>query len=66
MPELRFDSLRREWVAYATERNDRTFLPKDFCPLCPSGPGGRSEVPLDTLWHDPRFIALIRKVGLTK
>ena len=48
MPELRFDSLRREWVAYATERNDRTFLPKDFCPLCPSGPGGRSEVPLDT------------------
>jgi UDPglucose--hexose-1-phosphate uridylyltransferase len=48
MPELRFDPLRREWVAYATERNDRTFLPKDFCPLCPSGPGGRSEVPLDT------------------
>jgi UDPglucose--hexose-1-phosphate uridylyltransferase len=48
MPELRFDPLRREWVAYATERNDRTFLPKDFCPLCPSGPGGQSEVPLDT------------------
>jgi UDPglucose--hexose-1-phosphate uridylyltransferase len=48
VPELRFDPLRREWVAYATERNDRTFLPKDFCPLCPSGPGGRSEVPLDT------------------
>jgi UDPglucose--hexose-1-phosphate uridylyltransferase len=48
MPELRFDPLRREWVAYATERNDRTFLPKDFCPLCPSGPGGRSEVPLHT------------------
>jgi UDPglucose--hexose-1-phosphate uridylyltransferase len=48
MPELRFDPLRREWVAYATERNDRTFLPQDFCPLCPSGPGGRSEVPLDT------------------
>jgi UDPglucose--hexose-1-phosphate uridylyltransferase len=48
MPELRFDPLRREWVAYATERNDRTFLPTDFCPLCPSGPGGPSEVPLDT------------------
>ncbi len=48
MPELRFDPLRREWVAFATERNDRTFLPKDFCPLCPSGPGGHSEVPLDT------------------
>jgi UDPglucose--hexose-1-phosphate uridylyltransferase len=48
MPELRFDPLRRDWVAYATERNDRTFLPTDFCPLCPSGPGGASEVPLDT------------------
>ena len=48
MPELRFDPLRREWVAFATERNDRTFLPTDFCPLCPSGRGGRSEVPLDT------------------
>jgi UDPglucose--hexose-1-phosphate uridylyltransferase len=48
MPELRFDPLRREWVAYATERNDRTFLPTDFCPLCPSGPGGDTEVPLDT------------------
>src|SRR5438477_144725 len=48
MPELRFDPLRREWVAYATERNDRTFLPTDFCPLCPSGPNGRSEEHLDS------------------
>jgi UDPglucose--hexose-1-phosphate uridylyltransferase len=48
VPELRFDPLRREWVAYATERNDRTFLPTAFCPLCPSGAGGKSEVPLDT------------------
>jgi UDPglucose--hexose-1-phosphate uridylyltransferase len=48
MPDLRFDPLRKEWVAYATERNDRTFLPTDFCPLCPSGPGGASEVPLGT------------------
>jgi UDPglucose--hexose-1-phosphate uridylyltransferase len=47
MPDLRFDPLRKEWVAYATERNDRTFLPTDFCPLCPSGAGGASEVPLD-------------------
>ena len=47
MPELRFDPLRSQWVAYATERNDRTFLPTDFCPLCPTGPGGGSEVPLD-------------------
>jgi UDPglucose--hexose-1-phosphate uridylyltransferase len=48
MPDLRFDPIRREWVAYATERNDRTFLPTDFCPLCPSGAGGASEVQLDT------------------
>jgi UDPglucose--hexose-1-phosphate uridylyltransferase len=48
MPELRFDPLRNQWVAYATERNDRTFLPTDFCPLCPTGSGGASEVPLDT------------------
>src|SRR3984893_11644212 len=48
MPDLRFDPLRKEWVAYATERNDRIFLPTDFCPLCPTGAGGASEVPLDT------------------
>jgi len=48
MPELRFDTLRKEWVAYATERNDRTFLPTEFCPLCPTGQGGASEVPLDS------------------
>jgi UDPglucose--hexose-1-phosphate uridylyltransferase len=48
MPELRLDPLRREWVAYATERNDRTFLPTEFCPLCPTGTGGASEVPLET------------------
>ena len=48
MPDLRFDPLRKEWVAYATERNDRTFLPTDFCPLCPTGAGGASEVPLDS------------------
>jgi UDPglucose--hexose-1-phosphate uridylyltransferase len=50
MPELRYSRLRGEWVAYATERNDRTFLPAGppgSCPLCPSGPGGSSEIPLD-------------------
>jgi len=47
VPELRFDPLRQEWVAYNTERNDRTFLPTGSCPLCPSGTGGNSEIPLD-------------------
>src|SRR5207245_41909 len=37
-----------EHVASAAERNDRTFLPTEFCPLCPSGTDGHSEVPLDT------------------
>jgi UDPglucose--hexose-1-phosphate uridylyltransferase len=47
VPELRFDPLRQEWVAYNTDRNDRTFLPTSFCPLCPSGAGGDSEIQLD-------------------
>lgn len=47
MPQLRFNPLRGEWVAYAPERNDRIFLPTDNCPLCPSGPRGHSEVPHD-------------------
>src|SRR6266545_2114492 len=61
MPELRFSRLRNEWVAFATERNDRTFLPTDSCPLCPSGPGGDSEVPLDdfeVVVFENRFPAL--------
>jgi UDPglucose--hexose-1-phosphate uridylyltransferase len=47
MPELRFDPVRKEWISYATERNDRTFLPTSFCPLCPRGASGSSEVPID-------------------
>ena len=62
MPELRFDPLRQEWVAYNTERNDRTFLPTSFCPLCPSGVGGDSEIPLDdfqVVVFENRFPALV-------
>lgn len=62
MPELRFNRLRDEWVAYSTVRNDRTFLPSgDACPLCPSGPGGKTEVPLDdfeVVVFENRFPAL--------
>ncbi len=61
-PELRFDALRQEWVAFAGERNERTFLPStDQCPLCPSGPGGSSEVPLsdfEVVAFENRFPAL--------
>lgn len=61
MPELRFDPLRQDWVAYNTERNDRTFLPTSFCPLCPSGADGDSEIPLDdfeVVVFENRFPAL--------
>ncbi len=47
MSELRWNPLLGEWVATATQRQDRTFLPpKDYCPLCPTRPGGfPTEVP---------------------
>ena len=41
MNQLRWDPTLREWVAYATHRQDRTFLPPaEYCPLCPTRPGG--------------------------
>lgn len=61
MPELRFDALRREWVAYNADRNDRTFLPTTNCPLCPSGTHGDSEIPLEdfeVVVFENRFPAL--------
>lgn len=50
MSELRFNPLLGEWVATATHRQDRTFLPpKDFCPLCPTKKNGfPTEVPEDS------------------
>jgi UDPglucose--hexose-1-phosphate uridylyltransferase len=48
--QLRWDPTLREWVAYATHRQDRTFLPPaEYCPLCPTKPGGfPTEVPRET------------------
>ena len=41
MSELRWNPQLGEWVITATHRQDRTFLPpRDFCPLCPTRPGG--------------------------
>jgi UDPglucose--hexose-1-phosphate uridylyltransferase len=44
---MRWDPTLREWVAYATHRQDRTFLPPaEYCPLDPTKPGGfPTEVP---------------------
>jgi UDPglucose--hexose-1-phosphate uridylyltransferase len=44
---MRWDPTLEEWVAYATHRQDRTFLPPaEYCPLDPTKPGGfPTEVP---------------------
>jgi len=49
MSELRWNALLSEWTITATHRQDRTFLPpRDFCPLCPTRPGGApTEIPRD-------------------
>lgn len=50
MSELRWNPVLREWVAYATHRQNRTFLPPaEYCPLCPTKPGGfPTEVPRES------------------
>ena len=50
MSELRWHPVLGEWVITATHRQDRTFHPPDdFCPLCPTKPGGfPTEVPRET------------------
>lgn len=50
MSELRWNPILGEWTATATHRQDRTFLPpEDYCPLCPTKPGGfPTEVPEST------------------
>lgn len=50
MSELRYNPMLGEWVATATQRQDRTFLPPaGYCPLCPTKPGGfPTEVPEST------------------
>jgi UDPglucose--hexose-1-phosphate uridylyltransferase len=61
--ELRWHPLLGEWVATATQRQDRTFLPPEgHCPLCPTGPGGfPTEVPepdYDIVVFENRFPSL--------
>ena len=63
MSELRYDPLLGEWVATATARQDRTFLPPDnYCPLCPTKEGGfPTEVPeadYDIVAFENRFPSL--------
>jgi UDPglucose--hexose-1-phosphate uridylyltransferase len=63
MSELRWHPLLGEWVATATHRQDRTFLPPaGFCPLDPTQPGGfPTEIPestFDIVVFENRFPAL--------
>ena len=63
MSELRWHPLLGEWVATATQRQDRTFLPPaGHCPLCPTRPGGfPTEVPeadYDIVVFENRFPSL--------
>lgn len=63
MSELRWNPLLGEWVATATHRQDRTFLPpKNFCPLCPTKKNGfPTEVPkssYDIVVFENRFPSL--------
>lgn len=63
MSELRWNPLLGEWVATATHRQERTFLPPaDFCPLCPTKEGGfPTEVPesaYDLVVFENRFPSL--------
>lgn len=44
--ELRLDPLVNEWVAVASHRQHRVFLPpKEMCPLCPSTSEKLTEIP---------------------
>lgn len=65
MSELRWNPILGEWVITATHRQERTFLPPaDFCPLCPTKPGGfATEIPAptyDIVSFENRFPSLQR------
>ena len=49
MSELRWHPFLQQWVITASHRQERTFLPPDdYCPLCPTRPGGfPTEIPSD-------------------
>ena len=66
MSELRWNPQLGEWVITATHRQDRTFLPpRDFCPLCPTRPGGvPTEIDRETFQiavFENRFPSLHRR-----
>lgn len=62
-PHLRWHPLRQEWVIYAAHRGSRTYHPPpEYCPLCPTQPGGfPTEIPFsdfDVAVFENRFPSL--------
>ena len=59
---LRYDPVLGTWVMYASDRQDRTYLPApEDCPLCPSREGHPTEVPegdYEVVVFENRFPAL--------
>lgn len=60
MTERRYDPTTGEWVTFATHRQSRTYKPpEDYCPLCPTRPGGaETEIPypsFEVVTFDNRF-----------
>jgi UDPglucose--hexose-1-phosphate uridylyltransferase len=60
--ELRLDPLVNEWVAFASHRQSRIFLPpKELCPLCPTVDSRLTEIPesdFEVVVFDNRFPSL--------
>ncbi|WP_338025639.1 galactose-1-phosphate uridylyltransferase [Actinoplanes awajinensis] len=66
--EVRYDPLTGEWIAMASHRNDRTFMPPaDQDPLAPTVPGGFpteiAEADYDVVVFENRFPALSPRNG---
>lgn len=66
MSELRYHPFLDQWVITATHRQDRTFHPPaDYCPLCPTKPGGfPTEIPFgayDIVVFENKFPSLREK-----
>lgn len=63
--EVRMDPLREEWVIIASHRQGRTHLPPvESCPLCPSTPRRRTEIPsadYDVVVFENRFPSLTNR-----
>lgn len=68
MTERRRDPVTGEWRTFATDRQDRTFLPAaDQCPLCPTtDPARPTEIPwpaFDVVVFDNRFPSFVAEPG---